>query len=274
MKQSVFEEIRIRWVILRANALFSLRESLAYSLNNWGGLASTVVYMLTYLVFLSAIFGKVKSVAGYNYSEILLFTLVTQFNFYLSWIWSIKNLDRLGEDVKSGKLDLILTKPLPALWYVTFQKVDLFMLVFEMWPATIPLIYLLLKNATFQIGFRGLILGILSFVVGHIAIHCFQFLLALVTFWTGEYRGLNGLGYQIAIFGDSLPLEAYPKALMSMGFTAVPFLIHSGLTTSLLLGKTTDIRWLFLATGVMLAFLFIKNKVWSLALRQYSSASS
>ncbi|KKS92794.1 MAG: hypothetical protein UV68_C0035G0004 [Candidatus Collierbacteria bacterium GW2011_GWC2_43_12] len=78
MKQSVFEEIRIRWVILRANALFSLRESLAYSLNNWGGLASTVVYMLTYLVFLSAIFGKVKSVAGYNYSEILLFTLVTQ----------------------------------------------------------------------------------------------------------------------------------------------------------------------------------------------------
>ncbi|KKT48243.1 MAG: hypothetical protein UW41_C0036G0001, partial [Candidatus Collierbacteria bacterium GW2011_GWC2_44_18] len=33
-----------------------------------------------------------------------------------------------------------LTKPLPALRYVTFQKVNLFMLVFEMWPATLPLI--------------------------------------------------------------------------------------------------------------------------------------
>ena len=274
MKQLVFEDIKIKWVILKANTLFSLKESLAYSLNNWGGLASTIVYMLTYLVFLSAIFGRVSTIAGYRYSEILLFTLVTQFNFYLSWIWSLRNLDRLGDDVKTGRLDLILTKPLPALWYVTFQKIDLFMLVFEMWPATIPLIYLLVKNADFHIGIRGLVLGFFSFFIGHIAIHCFQFIMTLLVFWTGEYRALNGLGYQIAFFGDSIPLEAYPKTLMSLGLTVAPFLIHTALTTSFLLGKTTDVRWLILASGVMIAFLFIKNKIWNIALRQYSSASS
>ncbi|KKT48488.1 MAG: Multidrug efflux associated membrane protein, partial [Candidatus Collierbacteria bacterium GW2011_GWC2_44_18] len=171
MKPLVFEEVKIRWVILKANTLFTLKESLAYSLNNWGGLASTITYMLTYLVLLSAIFGRIKTLAGYNYSEILMLTLVSQFNFYLAWVWSIRNLDQLGEDVKTGKLDLILTKPLPALWYVTFQKVNLFMLVFEMWPATLPLIYLLIKNMDFQISLRGLFLGLLSFVFGHIAIH-------------------------------------------------------------------------------------------------------
>ncbi|KKT66352.1 MAG: hypothetical protein UW60_C0025G0012 [Candidatus Woesebacteria bacterium GW2011_GWA2_44_33] len=67
MKPLVFEEVKIRWVILKANTLFTLKESLAYSLNNWGGLASTITYMLTYLVLLSAIFGRIKTLAGYNY---------------------------------------------------------------------------------------------------------------------------------------------------------------------------------------------------------------
>lgn len=274
MKPSVFEEIKIRWVIIKANTLFSVKESMAYSLNNWGGLASTIVYMLTYLVFLSAIFGKVKTLAGYNYSEILILTLISQLNFYLAWVWSIRNLDQLGEDVKTGKLDLILTKPLPALWYVTFQKVNLFMLVFEMWPATLPLIYLILKNSDFHISTEGFVLATLSFIFGHIAIHCFQFILTSLTFWTGEYRGLNGLGYSIAFFGDSIPLEAYPMTFMSLGLTVIPFLIHTALTTSYLLGKTTDFRWMFLSFFAMISFIIIKVKIWDMALRQYSSASS
>jgi ABC-type uncharacterized transport system permease subunit len=274
MKLLVFEEIKIRLMVLKANTLFTLKESLAYSLNNWGGLASTVVYMLTYLIFLSAIFGKVKLVAGYDYGEILFMTLVGQLNFYLSWIWSVTNIDRLGEDVKSGRLDLILTKPLPALWQVTFQKVNLFMLLFEMWPATIPLIYLVIKNGNFAISFRGFLLGIVVFVAGHIAIHCFQFVIGLAVFWLGDYGGANGLSYQIAFFGTSIPLEAYPKLFMSLGLTIAPFLLHTALTTSILLGKITDVRFVWLSVMVMIVFLIIKNKAWKLALRQYSSASS
>jgi len=274
MKLLVFEEIKVRWVILKANTLFSFKESMAYSLNNWGGLASTIVYMLTYLVFLSAIFDRVKNLAGYNYSEILLFTLVGQLNFYLSWVWSVTNIDKLGESVKSGGLDLILTKPLPALWYVTFQKVNLFMLVFEMWPATVPLLYLLVKNMNFVISVRGLLLGVITFFAGHIALHCFQFVISLFSFKTGEYKNLNLLSYQLAFFGDSIPLEAYPKAVIGLGVSVVPFLINTALTTSFILGKTTDVRWVWYSLLVMILFLVIKKKAWEKALRAYSSASS
>jgi ABC-type uncharacterized transport system permease subunit len=274
MKLLVFEEIKVRWVILKANTLFSFKEALAYSLNNWGGLASTIVYMLTYLVFLSAIFGRVKSLAGYNYSEVLLFTLVGQLNFYLSWVWSVTNIDKLGESVKTGGLDLILTKPLPALWYVTFQKVNLFMLVFEMWPATLPLLYLLFKNMNFFISVRGLLLGVITFFAGHIALHCFQFCISLFSFWTGEYKSLNSLSYQLAFFGDAIPLEAYPKAVIGLGVSVIPFLINTALTTSFILGKTTDVRWVWFSLAVMALFLVIKKIAWEKALRAYSSASS
>ena len=256
------------------NAKFSARESLAYSLNNWGGLASTVIYMVTYLVFLSAIFGRVKTVAGYSYSEILLFTLISQFNFYLSWIWSITSINKLGEDVKSGALDLVLTKPLPTLWYVTFAKVKLPMLLLEMWPAMLPLFYLIYKNHDLRISGIGVLWGVIVFVCGHIAIHCMQFVFGLSVFWFIESRSMNSLSYQIAFFGDSVPLEAYPKWFLTLGVSIFPFLFHTALTTSLVLGKTTDTRWVLWAMVAMIAFLIIKKKMWNLALRAYSSASS
>lgn len=274
MKQLVFKGIRLRWKILAANTRFSFRESVAYSLNNWGGLASTIVYMITYLVFLGAIFGRVKTLAGYTYSEILLFTLVSQFNFYLSWIWSITNISKMGEDVKSGGLDLVLVRPVPALWQVSFAKVNLFMLLFEMWPALLPLFYLMYRNHDIVISSWGVLWGVIVFVCGHIAIHCMQFVFGLSVFWFGEYRSMNSLSYQIAFFGDSVPIEAYPKWFLVLGVSIFPFLFHSALTTSLILGKTTDIRWVWWSVIVMVVFLIIKKKMWSLALRAYSSASS
>ena len=61
--------------------MFGLRESLAYSLNNYGNLLSMIVYMTTYLIFLDILFGRVNMIAGYGYAEMLFFTLIIQINF-------------------------------------------------------------------------------------------------------------------------------------------------------------------------------------------------
>ena len=50
-------------------------------------------------------------------------TLVSQFNFYLAWVWSITNIERLGDDVKTGRLDLILTKPCRPCGGLPFKKI-------------------------------------------------------------------------------------------------------------------------------------------------------
>ena len=146
------------------------------------------------------------------------------------------------------------------------------MLVFEMWPATVPLLYLLVKNMNFVISTRGLFLGLITFFAGHIALHCFQFVISLFSFWTGAYKSLNGLSYQLAFFGDSIPLEAYPKVLVGLGVSVVPFLINTALTTSFILGRTTDVAWMWYSLLVMTLFLIIKKVAWEKALRAYSSA--
>lgn len=278
MKQLEFKTLKraisIRLTILKANTIFSFREGLAYVYNNWGGLASTMTYMVTYLVFLSIVYSRVDSIAGYTYSEMLLFTFVGQFSFYSTWIWSYGNINKLGEDVNSGKLDLILAKPLPALWYVTFQKIDLPMLLFHGLPALIPLLFLMSRNLSFSIWPLGVPLAMLTFILGQIAIHCFGFILGLSVFWTGQNKGIAGLGYQLMFFGDAIPLEAYPNKIIILGLTAVPFLTHIALTTSYLLGRTTSLNWLDLLFVTTIILIWGKIKLWNLALKRYSSASS
>ncbi len=165
-----------------------MQESVAYTANNWGSLASTFIFMVTFLIFVSAIYGNVKSIAGYSYPEMLVFVLIAQINYYLTWSFSLPSVVKLGRGVKTGELDLYLTKPVPHLWFVTFRKIDLVLLVANAVPAMIPLIYLLLKNYNLNIGIDNVLLGIVMIILGQIFLHCFQFILILGAFWSGQMQ--------------------------------------------------------------------------------------
>lgn len=266
-------EFRDYWKLLKANIRFSANSSFAYYMNNFGSLASTMFYMLSYVIFLTAVFSKFKLVAGYNYSEILLLSLVGQMNFYLMWSFSLNNIIGLGESVKTGELDLILTKPLPHLFFLTFRKIDLNLLVFGVLPSISPVLFMLSRSHDFKITLVGFALAMINYFFGQIASHCFTFICNLPSFWTGEYRGFKNLSHELIWFSESLPFEGYPKSVQFLGVFIIPNLIHSAVTTSLLLGRM-DGR-VVLVTGMVAGlFLLLKQRCWDIALRHYSSASS
>jgi len=275
MNLSEFKEgVFIRWKIVKANTMYSLQESVAYTANNWGSLASTFIFMVTFLIFVTAIYGNVKSIAGYSYSEMLVFVFIAQVNYYLTWGFSLPNVVKLGRGVKTGELDMYLTKPIPHLWFVTFRKIDLALLFSNAFPSLIPLIYLLIKNYNLQIGFGNFILGVTMIIFGQIFLHCFQFILLLGAFWSGEARGFELLAYQLGNYNEPIPFEGYPANFRNWGFVILPVIFHTALTASYLLGKTANLSLFLLVLGATIIALLVKNFVWKLALRQYSSASS
>lgn len=268
------DEIKIRWKIITANTRYSLQESLAYAGNNWGSLASTFIFMITFLIFVSVIYGNTRQVAGYTYSEMLVFIFIAQINFYFTWAFSIPNVVKLGQGAKAGELDLYLTKPIPHLWFVTFRKIDLVLLISNAIPSMIPLIYLLIKNYNLHLTLPNIFLAAALVAAGQIFLHCFQFILLIGAFWTGEARGFEVLAYQLGSYNEPIPFEGYPSNMRNWGFIFLPVIFHTALTTSFLLGKTKSVELFLLAIGVTIAALVVKNFVWKLALRQYSSASS
>lgn len=275
MNLSEFKEgFFIRWKIIKANTKYSLQESVAYTADNWGSLASTFIFMVTFLIFVSAIYGNVKSIAGYSYPEMLVFVFIAQINYYLTWSFSLPSVVKLGRGVKTGELDLYLTKPVPHLWFVTFRKIDLVLLFSNALPSLIPLIYLLIKNYNLHIGVGNFILGITMIILGQIFLHCFQFILLSGAFWSGEAKGFEHLAYQLGNYNEPIPFEGYPANFRNWGFVVLPVIFHTALTSSYLLGKTTNLDLFLLVVGATMVALLAKNFVWKLALRQYSSASS
>ena len=268
------KEIILRWKLLKACTLFSFKESTAYAGNNYGNMMSTIMYMITYLVFIGALFNKIKTVAGYSYGEILLLTLMTQVSFYLIYTISISNTDLLAKNVKSGDLDLWITRPVPLLWFVTFQKVNINSLIVDAVPATTPLLILLSRNITFTILPANLAAGIAVAAMGTVIAHCFQFILNLSCFWTGENQNMRNLSFELGFFGDSIPFEGYSSSFRKIGMFFIPSIINSALATSVMLGKDNNQLVLPVIFGIMVLFLWLNIKMWQLAIKHYSSASS
>lgn len=276
MKRSDFKKaLMIRWKILSSCTIFGFKESLAYSLNNWGNMLSMIIYMTTYLIFLDILFGKVKIIAGYGYAEMLFFTLIIQINFYLLYIVTQHNTEILDDSINSGELDLWLAKPVPALWFVSFRKINIGELVFSAFPATIPLLVVMSdKWGSLYLPFWGVVSGILCIILGQVIIHSFVFIIAMTAFFTGEGKHARNLGVEMSTFGDMIPLEGFPKFMKLIGLSIIPFMVQTALAVSFFLGKTTNYYYLIYVSALAVFFLWLKVVAWRFSLRHYSSASS
>ena len=265
---------QIRWRLLKACTFFSFKESTAYVGNNYGNTLSIIIYMLTYLVFIGVLFNRVKLVAGYSYGEILLLTMMTQLSFYIIWSITISNTDLLAKNVKSGDLDLWMTRPVPLLWFVSFQKVDINSLFVDAVPSISFLMYLVMKNYSFIVTPINLARGTLVMIMGLIISHCFMFIMNLSCFWTAENQNMRNLAFELEFFGDAIPFEGYSTKFRNVGMLFVPSIITSALTTSVLLGKSNDWFILPIVLFITVVFLWLTLNMWKIALRHYSSASS
>ena len=273
MKRSAFS-LKSKFQLLGANVRYSLLATFAYAGKNWGNLISTATYTLTYLAFLSFLFSNVDSVAGYSYGEMLFMLLVGQISFYSQYAFSENGSELLIDLVKRGDLDLILSKPVPSLWFLFTRGIEIHTLLVDGIPALIPVIILGTRNVDYSLTLASIALGAATMVTGLVATHCFTFIASLSVFALGEAKRIRLVAIDIQDIGSNLPFESFPKSIQKIGTTLLPILITVGLSTSYYLGKTTSIIPLLIVAATATVFLTIKQLAWQLALRNYTSASS
>ena len=269
------QKILKRWRILKSNTVYTSRESLAYSANNWGSLISTMSYIATYLVFIEAIFNKTETVASYNQNEMLFLTVIGQTAFLIIHFFSFVNVKEMTELVKTGGMDLLLLKPLPHLFYVSIKKIDLPTTALNLITSvTPPLVYLIIKGGV-KLSISNLGTGIWVAIMGMVCVHCFQFILNLVIFWQAKAKSISRISYDASHWGMDIPFEGFPQLLKTIFLTIIPSLIPVGLAVSIMLGKNSfGWQWGVYSTLVTIIFVFLKSKMWQRALLVYQSASS
>ncbi|PIP86012.1 hypothetical protein COW83_01185 [Candidatus Collierbacteria bacterium CG22_combo_CG10-13_8_21_14_all_43_12] len=275
MKLSEYRSIlKQRFEIVQASCLFAFRKEVAYAGNNWAGVISATAYTLSMLLFVNIIFGNTKQIAGYSHNDMLLYFYVAQLTYFTNWYLSMINIHELTVDVNQGHLDMVLTKPVPALFYLTSRNIGGFRFFVEAFPPTLAIVFSINWPAL-SISPTNLVYGIFIFIFGAISLHVFEFLAALPVFWLGESENIVDLaGFIGAGSGSMIPLEGFSRPLQFALGTIIPVLISTAFTTSAVLGKTSS-RFLFLwAFIIALIAVIIRKLAWNFAIKNYTSASS
>ena len=271
MKQSVFSYIDIRLRILGINIANTFNIETAYPAENWANIISTFFYVTSYLIFLRVIFGNVHTLAGYSYNDMLFFSFVGQFAFYTLYTWSYDNLEALVDSVHSGEMDLLLTKPLPTLFYVCTRKFTLVKLVRD---AILPLLMIGILIDWKALGLTPILLlgGFIVFVCGQWIMHVFQFLLALPAFWNGQSQALLRLCYTLT--EPNIPLEGLPNFWRLFLTTLLPVSLSTAGAVSVALGRGNAPLLVLWSITLAIIATFVRMFFWKKALAAYNSASS
>jgi len=273
MKRSEFSNrLGLYTTILKINIVNSWRLETAYFANGWGNVLSTIAYTITFLVFISVIFANVHTMAGYTRDQMLLLLLVGQITFYITYAWTWNNLESMVTDVNRGSFDLLLSKPLPALFYTSVRNISLLPQLRDGLPSLF-FVAIAINWSNITIHLAGLICGVLIMVLGQFAVNAAAFLFALPVFWTGQ--AADSLNLAVVLFSvTDPPFDGVPKPLRFTLIYLLPVLVPTALATTVMLGKTSALFGLALAVSATVILVSIKIGAWKIALRNYTSASS
>jgi len=273
IKQNLAESLRIRLRILQLGIKNSWLNDTAYPWDSVANVLGTIMFTLINILFFEVIYTRFDNIAGYSRNEILIFFFMSQLAYYLNSI-TYYNVIRIDEYIRKGDFDMLLTKPMPALFYTTFRRISLFHLLRDGLP---PLLMfgLFVDFHAVHITLTNLLFALVFIIMGLFLEHALAFLLAVSAVWFGRSRSIVHMSYVISqVITGRLPYEAMGKSLRILLTTVIPVAVTTAISTSVLLGKTPPLPLFWYVLCITVVFAFLRLYVWKLAMRNYTSASS
>ncbi len=271
MKRSVFNPLQFRLTLLRINIVNTWQTETAHFGDAWGNVISTVMFTITYLVFVTVIYANVDRLAGYTRDEMLFLILIGQVSFYSVYAWSFNNVQTMIQSVNDGSFDMLLAKPLPSLFYTTVRNISILSVLRDGIPA-ISFVILAINWSQIEVTGLNFLIGVVVFICGQIAINGFLFLMGLPVFWFGQAADILNLSYPFLDMG--IPYEGVGQQLRFGLTLLIPSLVPASLVASVMLHKSDPLWGLALAVIAALLLFSFKSWGWRQALKNYTSASS
>ncbi len=258
-----FHYLNLWWLMSRNSFIMVLNQKLALSIFLFG----KIIRFVFFLGFLYFLLQGARSLAGYTQNQAIFFFLTFNLVDVISQ-FLFREVYRFRPLVVSGDFDLILVKPVNALFRVLAGGADIIDLITI--PPLIFAIYYVVKILNPSLVLTALyILLILNALLIATAFHIAVLSLGIITLEIDHtimiYRDLMNLG--------RFPVDIYKQPLQGVLTYLIPVGLMVTLPAKALMGLVTP-------TGVFSSFaigvfaVFISLKFWNFALTKYTSASS
>lgn len=263
--------MKLRLKILTANIKNTFQNEVAFFANNIGNVFSTVFYTIVAVVFINALFVNVKAIAGYSKNDMLFLFLAGQLSFYIFAIWTEDNRDLLHADVKTGNLDFLLIRPVPALFFISCRKINLLGILRDGLPTVILVSYIINWGAL-NLNPISAIFGIAIFVLGQLAWNGLSYLFVFPVFWLDEASNISKTAWSLGET-NHIPYEGLEGKIKATLITLIPSFLTAAVPVSVALGKSDKYVMFTLTLIVTVIFSFLKRFMWKKALNNYTSVA-
>ena len=259
--------LKIIWIFSK----ISLQNQLAYRPSFWLAIIGKTTRALILILMFQVIYLNTPLLAGWKYEQIFLLIVtyltvesIIIITFHRNLSYYLPNL------IRRGNFDFLLTKPINSLFYTSFRVIDFMDLT--SFSIVICLWYYYFTHLAPSFSGWQIVLYLILMICAVIFVFSLLTIIASTAFWTINSDGL-GRFFENIVRIARFPTDIFRGALGFIVLYIFPLGIISTVPTKLLLGTTTWYYLLYVILFSMVLFA-VSQKVWSLAIKHYSSASS
>lgn len=248
-----------------------LGRQMMYRASFWTAFFVDTTLFLVQLAFFSTLFLQVDSIRGWTREQLVFFVGTFSIVDGLEMCLYFFGLVSLPDKIRSGKLDLYLTKPISPLFHITFESIDVGS-GFLALPGIAMVVW-----ATIRMGVPvtpGRVAGYL-FLLALMLVLLYDLVLLMrtVAFWVVQVGALEELEGELMGFAFRVPGIVFQGVFRLLFCVFLPYALLATLPTQFFTAGLSGAEWLG-AVGITGAFTLISQWVWKKGLRRYESTGN
>jgi ABC-2 type transport system permease protein len=258
--------LRVALLHLRVGIMTDLQYRVNFALQ----VLQSLLQLTTGLVVFRLVYSHTTELNGWSQDELLAVLGVQIMMAGVIHAVIQPNMMRLTEEVRDGKLDHALTKPVDSQMLVSVRRVEIWQAVDVLVGAVV--IFVALTRLGGDLGTLDLLAFAAALVLGAVLLYCFWMLLTTLSFWVVNMWHLPEL-FEGVFQTGRWPIGIYPTWLR----IGVTFLVPIAFAVTVPAEAVTSrLEWqtLAFAAGFAVLFFAVTRWFWRFGLRSYSGASA
>lgn len=232
-------------------------------------LFSVFIWIGTGLFNITILFTKLKTFNGWSLAEIgLLYGMWSlTFSIYNAFGHGILDIEN---NIVSGKMDILLTKPINPLFQLITSRIGTMGLGFLIFG--IILMAISAQNVGISWNILTISYLVVAAVTGGLLIFATYLILGCLAFWFIRSRNAIRIGYDIHKFAQ-YPIDIYGTGIKTILTIILPYAFTNYFPISFLLGKVS-LFYGIISPIICMAVFGLSIFIWTLGLKKYEGSGS
>lgn len=264
---NIKRQLKIIYMLLK----MKLSKNMAFRFSFFGAFFADGSLFIIQILMFSSIYSQVGSIGGWDRPQMILFigtfSIINAVNMAVFFFGLIS----IPAKIKSGELDLYITKPINPLLHLSFESIDI---------GSVPLVFASIGIVVYAVSEMNVQITALT-VIGYIFLVCIMILLwydmmviiRTMPFFVIQATSFERLEAEVLTLCMKIPGTLFKGAFKLLFYLILPYGIMATVPTQFFPGALSPLGFLY-STAIVGAFTGFMLFFWKLGLRNYKSSSS